>query len=403
MACTTEQSTTIGRRRLLQGAGAAGLVSGLAMPAIAQSTPIRVGWIAAVTGVFASNAQAQDWGFHTMVQDLNDAGGVECRKLEIVMRDSAADPSKAVSFAKELVYNDKVDVVCGPINSGEVLPTLGVVSGAKTMQMVGGVIDELIDHVKYPLAFRNLNTNTQYIKTATDFCIRKLNRSKIAIIDDNTGYGVLAMQGLVKMLAEKGLKPAYTVTVDPNKTDVTAETPKHRASGADVMQTWTNATGFMARVLNARGEQQWDAPIVANPSVYQDQVGALLSKPAYWENAFAAGYANSVTDANGKLPATTQAFLDKHKEGAAPYIKTAVFAIMQGATSAFIPVTGWKKAGTTEPFATKAALESIPVIETPYGPFSYTPTDHNGFKDDGMAIVIANSRQPDGSLKAVTF
>jgi branched-chain amino acid transport system substrate-binding protein len=133
MACTTEQSTAIGRRRLLQGAGAAGLVSGLAMPAIAQSTPIRVGWIAAVTGVFASNAQAQDWGFHTMVQDLNDAGGVDGRKLEIVMRDSAADPSKAVSFAKELVYNDKVDVVCGPINSGEVLPTLGVVSGAKTM------------------------------------------------------------------------------------------------------------------------------------------------------------------------------------------------------------------------------------------------------------------------------
>ena len=53
------------------------------------------------------------------------------------------DPSKAVSFAKELVYNDKVDVVCGPINSGEVLPTLGIISGAKTMQMVGGVIDEL--------------------------------------------------------------------------------------------------------------------------------------------------------------------------------------------------------------------------------------------------------------------
>ena len=247
-----------------------------------------------------------------MVQDLNDAGGVNGRKLEIVMRDSAADPSKAVSFAKELVYNDKVDVVCGPINSGEVLPTLGIISGAKTMQMVGGVIDKLIDPVKYPLAFRNLNTNTQYIKTATDFCIKKLNRSKIAIIDDNTGYGVLAMQGLIKMLTEKGMKPTFTVTVDPNKTDVTDEILKARASGADVIQTWTNATGFMARVLNARGEQQWDVPIVGNPSMYQDQVGALLTKPTYWQNAFATGYANSVTDANGKLPPVTQAFLDKH-------------------------------------------------------------------------------------------
>ena len=118
----TGQRDAIRRRDIMLGAGAAGLAFGMPMPAIAQNKPIRMGWIAAVTGAFASNAQAQDWGFHTMVQDLNDAGGVNGRKLEIVMRDSAGDPSKAVSFAKELVYNEKVDVVCGPINSGEVLP-----------------------------------------------------------------------------------------------------------------------------------------------------------------------------------------------------------------------------------------------------------------------------------------
>jgi branched-chain amino acid transport system substrate-binding protein len=174
----TGQPTTIRRRDIMLGVGAAGVASAVPMTAIAQDKPIRMGWIAAVTGAFASNAQAQDWGFHTMVQDLNDAGGVNGRKLEIVMRDSAGDPSKAVSIAKELVYNEKVDVVCGPINSGEVLPTLGVISGGKTLQMVGGVIDELIDPVKYPLVFRNLNTNTQYIKIATRFCLEKLNRKK---------------------------------------------------------------------------------------------------------------------------------------------------------------------------------------------------------------------------------
>ena len=141
----------LGRRQLVAGAGAAGLASGLAMPAIAQNKPIRMGWIAAVSGMFASNAQAQDWGFRMAVADLNEQGGLLGRPIEIIMRDSAADPSKAVSFAKELVYNEKVDVVCGPINSGEVLPTLGVISGGKTLQMVGGVIDELIDQNPEPL------------------------------------------------------------------------------------------------------------------------------------------------------------------------------------------------------------------------------------------------------------
>ncbi len=61
----------ISRRVLLSGAGAAGLSSGLAMPAVAANAPIRLGWIAAVTGMFASNAQAQDWGFRMAVADIN--------------------------------------------------------------------------------------------------------------------------------------------------------------------------------------------------------------------------------------------------------------------------------------------------------------------------------------------
>ena len=77
------------------------------------------------------------------VQDINEAGGIDGRKLEVVMRDSAADPAKAVSFAKELVYNENIDVLCGPINSGEALPTLATVSGAKKLHLIGGSVEEL--------------------------------------------------------------------------------------------------------------------------------------------------------------------------------------------------------------------------------------------------------------------
>jgi branched-chain amino acid transport system substrate-binding protein len=397
----TQTSIRLSRRRAMQGLAAVPVaVPVLAMPAIAQQKPIRLGWIAAVSGMFSSNALAQDWGFHTAVQDINDAGGIDGRKIEIVMRDSAADPAKAVSFAKELIFNQDIDGLCGPINSGEVLPTLGVVAAAKRIHMLGGSVDELIDPVKYPLAFRNLNTNTQYITTATNFLVDGHKRNKVAIIDDATGYGVIAMQALTKLLATRGLKPAYSVTVDPNKTDLTDEIVQARNAGADSIQTWTNATGFMARVLNARGEQQWDVPIAGNPSMFQGQVGALLTKPAYWDNAFAAGYANGVVDANGNLPPATQEFLDKHKVGVAPYIATGIFSFLQGHAAATIYTTGVRQAGTTDSFKVKAALESIPVIQTPYGPFSYTPTDHNGFADSGMVMVIANSQQPNGGLKA---
>ncbi len=118
MTQTNRSSASATRRQVLAGSAAAGLTATLAAPAIAQNKPIRLGWIAAVSGMFASNAQAQDWGFHTAVQDINDAGGIDGRKIEIFMRDSAADPAKAVSFAKELIFNQDIDGLCGPINSG---------------------------------------------------------------------------------------------------------------------------------------------------------------------------------------------------------------------------------------------------------------------------------------------
>jgi branched-chain amino acid transport system substrate-binding protein len=383
---------SLARRRFVQAAAAAALP----LPAIAQNKPIQMGWIAAITGMFASNAQAQDWGFHMAVADLNEKGGLLGRKIEIILRDSAADPSKAVSFAKELVYNQDIDVLCGPINSGEALPTLGIVSGAKKLHLIGGSVEELINPQKYPLGFRNLNSNGQWIKVATKFMVNDLKKTKVAIINDNTGYGVLSRDTVTKFLADYNLKPVYTATVDPNKPDVTDELVKARDAGADVITEWSNATGFVARLLNARGEQNFDVPIVGHPTILQDQVAKLLSKRSYWDNVYGLGYAHEIVDAQGKLPENVQAFIDKHKDTVGPYMAAGLPAFLQGHAAVMIYAAGLTKAGDTDPFKVKAALESIPSIDVPYGPFIYTPTDHNGFQDNGIKLVAPNTLLPNG-------
>jgi len=397
----TPPGIRIGRRRIVQGIGATGLTAGLAKPAISQNKPIRMGWIAAVSGMFASNAQAQDWGFHMAVADLNEQGGLLGRKVEVVMRDSAADPSKAVSFAKELVYNQNIDVLCGPINSGEALPTLGIVSGAKKLHLIGGSVEELIDPVKYPLGFRNLNANGQWIKVAVKFMVDDLKKTKVAIINDNTGYGVLSRDTVTKFLATHNLKPVYAATVDPNKPDVTDELLKAKEAGADVITEWSNATGFVARLVNARGEQNWNVPIVGHPTILQEQVAKLLTKRAYWDNVYGLGYAHEIVDAQGKLPPNVQAFLDKHKDGVGPFMAAGLPSFLQGHAAVMIYAAGLTKAGDTDPLKVKAALESIPVINVPYGPFIYTATDHNGFQDDGIKLVNASAQLPNGGYPPV--
>jgi branched-chain amino acid transport system substrate-binding protein len=388
------KATRISRRTLLQGAGAAGLASGLAMPAIAQNKPIRVGWIVAVTGMFATNARAQDYGFTMAVQDLNEKGGLLGRKVEIVMRDSAADPAKAVSFAKELVYNEKVDAMFGPTNSGEILPTEAIVAGAKKLQIFSGTVDELVDPVKYPLVFRDQNSNSQWIKAAIKFMTEDLKRSRIAIINDNTGYGVLTRDAVTQLLAQRNLKPVYTATVDPDKPDITDEVLKARAAGADAITEWSNAAGYVARLINARSEQNWNVPVVGHPTILQDAVGNLLSKRSYWDNVYGTSYRSSLVDANGRLPANVEAFLDKHKDTVGPFLVAGLFSILTGHSNGFIYAAGVTKAGDTDPFKIKAALESIPLIDAPYGHYSFTPTDHTGFHDEDVVVVNASAQLP---------
>ncbi len=193
----------------------------LPRPAVAQSGPIRVGWIVALTGFSATTSQAQDWGFRRTIDDINGQGGVGGRKLEIVTRDSASDPTKALSFAKELIFNEKVDVLCGPSNSGEVLPTSFVAAQNNKLQFVIGAVDNLIDAVARPLEFRCTNQNSQWIKVAVNSMLDDMKCKRIAVINDATAYGTMARDVVMSQLNARGVKPVYVSFAYVNKSDLT--------------------------------------------------------------------------------------------------------------------------------------------------------------------------------------
>ena len=386
------------RRGVILGSAAGALT--LATPALAQSNPIKLGFVVALTGAFATNAQAIAFGYQKAVAELNADGGLIGRKIDYITRDSAAEPTKAVNFTKELLFNENVDALGGPTNSGEVLPTLALVTGAKKIQIISGSVDELINPAKYPYAFRCLNAAGQWYTVSVRYTLERLQRRKVAIINDNSGFGTLAMQSVERVLKAAGITPVYKVNADINAPDLTDEIVKARNAGADVIHLWSNSSGFLARVLNARGQQKWDAPVVAIPAVLQEQVANLLTDRSYWANVFSPGYANSVLDADDKLPPATQAFLDRYKAEVGPFMAAGIYAMLQGYNIPMLYAAGVRRAGSIDTEAVKAALESDKTIDLPYGPFRFSSTDHNGFPDSGVVMVAANSLQSNGGLKA---
>src|SRR5215471_7640764 len=77
----------IKRRQVLAGsaAGAASFASGLASPALAANEPIKVGYLPALTGPSSSTGIGINRGTELAVAQINDAGGINGRKIELIV------------------------------------------------------------------------------------------------------------------------------------------------------------------------------------------------------------------------------------------------------------------------------------------------------------------------------
>src|ERR1039458_8139257 len=176
------------RRQALKSAAAAAIAGGLAKPAIAAKEPILIGYLPALTGPSSSTGVGINRGIQLAVQEINAAGGVDGRQLELITRDTQSDPTKAVNGAAELTHG-KVSAVFGPVNSGESLAVVPLLARANTPQIHPCWVDTLTDPKKYPMCFRNAPTNQQIGGAANHYAVDVLKRKKVAVISDTTGYG----------------------------------------------------------------------------------------------------------------------------------------------------------------------------------------------------------------------
>jgi len=177
------------------------LLLGLAVSmggAFAQT--VKIGWLSSLTCPLSSAAIAENQGVQLAVDEINQAGGIRGEQIELLTRDTAEDPTKAVNFAQQLAFSDKVKLVIGPVNSGEGLATTPILARASVPNIVVGSIDELTDPMKYPRAFRAINAKLQWIATATDYALKTLKKSKVAIIADKSGYGTASGKTALELL-----------------------------------------------------------------------------------------------------------------------------------------------------------------------------------------------------------
>ena len=382
---------SIKRRTVLTGsaAGMVSLTSGLAAPAIAQSEPIRIGYLPALTGPSSSTGIGINRGVQLGVEEINNSGGIKGRKIELVTRDTQSDPTKAVNAVAELTQRQKVSTIFGPVNSGEALAATPLIARDKVPMLHPCWVDELIDVKKYPMAYRIAPTNTQIGKGANNYVVNVLKLKKVAVISDTTGYGTASANTYVPMLKAIGADVVYINNVDAANPDLKPELLRMQSAGAEVVMPWSVNAGFLSRICNTRGAMNWDVPIVGQTTLGSGQTKALLEKPEYWNKVYSNNF-RQVCYINGKLLPKAEEFVERLKKAKVEFSDTLLWWVAVGWDSALVMGETFKAVGIKNDDIV-AYMNKIKDRVGIYGTVTWTPEQHNGFPDNEVVMCEVNS------------
>jgi branched-chain amino acid transport system substrate-binding protein len=221
---------TLRGTRLL--AAAATVLLGAAASAAAQEGPIKIGLSGALTGGDAVLGQTQREGVALAVDEINAAGGINGRKIKLVVEDEANDPSRMAEIAQRFVSLDAVDAIIGGTNDGTAQVLAQVAEQAEVPLIIPFANGDQITRDR-KWSFQVDVSSTTFVKALVDYAIQKYK--KVGIIYDDNAFGQADRDFALADLKEAKVDPVAVIPIPDVGRDYTPQLTQLRAAGAEVL------------------------------------------------------------------------------------------------------------------------------------------------------------------------
>jgi branched-chain amino acid transport system substrate-binding protein len=339
--------------------------------------PIKIGVTGPYTGGSSSMGVSMRDGVRLAVAEINKAGGVLGRQLQIIERDDEAKNEVGAQVAQELISKEKVVATLGFINTGVALAAqrfyqeaeIPVINNVAT----GTVITEQFKEPDYDnnYIFRNSANDVLQAGMMADEALAR-GFKKIAILADSTNYGQLGREDLEKALAKKNMKAVATEKFNIKDVDMTAQLLKAKEAGAEVILGY-GIGPELGQIVNGMAKLGWKVPMITSwPASMQSFI------------EIAGDNGNGVTMPQTFIEDQTlpkrKGFLENYYQSFnVKKIPTPV-AGAQGYDSVYLLAAAIRQAGGTDGKKIRAALENlnekVEGVVTIYD-HPYTAKDHN--------------------------
>jgi branched-chain amino acid transport system substrate-binding protein len=204
----------------------------LSTSALAQG-PIKLGEFASMTGKEAVFGQNANKGTRLAVEEVNAAGGVLGRKVELVTEDNQSKPGESATVVKKLISRDKVVLVLGDITSGRTLEAAPIAQAAKIPLISPGATNTEVT-AKGNYIFRVCFIDDFQGTVMAKFARETLQLKRVAILSSVSSAQSV---GLAKYFRERFTSPTTVIAAEQKygegDKDFRAQLTAIKAAGAD--------------------------------------------------------------------------------------------------------------------------------------------------------------------------
>lgn len=233
----------------------------------------KLGGISSVTGGGASVGRSSTDAWKLAVEDINEAGGILGKQVELIIADTATDPTHGVSEARRLIENEGIEAMVGPVTSQETIPIVDVTTAANIVQFTTAASSTLTPEVG-PYHFSTSVTAANQMIPNIDFAIDTLGLTKLAIISDNGGMSKAGVSDIIAYLKdEKGLEPVAIQEFQFRTEDMTPQLFSLRSAGAEAILFLASLGDDARKLLENRYDIGWEAPVLGNQTMTNYAVG----------------------------------------------------------------------------------------------------------------------------------
>ena len=362
-----------------------GCAAGLVLAASTWSTAaaaIKVGAIFAVTGPASFLGGPEARSAEMAVARINREGGINGEQVELIVKDSAGSPEKAVSFAKQLIEEERVVAIIGPSTSGESMAVKKIAEDGRTVLISCAAAEVIVD----PVASYVFKTPQK-----DSFAARKIfaemqrqSITTIAVASGNDGFGKAGKEQLEKLAPEFAIRVALSETYDSKATDLSALVAKMKATpGIQAVVNWSVAPAQAIIAKNMR-QANWRVPLFQSHGFgnirYAEAAGAAAEGIIFPCGLLLV--AESLPDEHPQ-----KALLMQYKTEYETLPNEQASAFGGYAYDALNMVAAAVRSAGTDRARVRDAVEGLKNFSGVGGVFSFSPEDHNGLDIDSFAMM----------------